>query len=132
MTTSFTHGSVAKITIDSVDFSQYLSEVSYADSMDSAETTALGNTAKTYVPGLDDGTFKIKGMFDPTADAALQGMKRRIVAFVYHPQGDGTGLVSFAGNCILTSYTVDTPVDDMASGDTEFQLTGPIVRTIQA
>lgn len=127
---AFSHGSLATLSVNSVSFTAYLNEASYADSIDFAETTTLGNTAKQYVPGLDDGTFKCSGFFDPTADAALVAMKRAIVPFIYQPQGAGTGKVQYAGNCILTSYNIGTNVSDAASGDAEWQITGAVTRTI--
>jgi len=129
---SFSHGSVAKLTVNSVDVSDYLSDATYNDSIDAAETTTLGKTAKTYIPGLDDGTFKCSGYFDPTMDAAIFAMKRLVVPFTYSPQGIGTGLVQYTGNCVLSSYSVGTAVKDAGSGDAEWQITGDVTRTIQS
>jgi hypothetical protein len=130
---TFNHGSVAKLLLATVDYSNVLSEAGLSQDIDTAETSALGTTAKTYVPGLTDGSFKLSGMLDTTADAALAGFKgNAAVAFDYRPQGTGTGLIKYTGNCIMTSYNISASVGDMASIDADFQVTGAITRAIQS
>lgn len=130
---AFNHGSVATMSLDGTDVSEYLSEAGLEREIDSAETSALGTTAKTYVPGLTDASFSLSGMFDPTIDAALDGWHGvASVPFIYHPAGDGNGLVEYTGNAILTSYGISTSVDDMASIEAEFQVTGPVTRGVQS
>lgn len=128
---SFNHGSVAKIRLNSVDYSAYLNEGSITFDEDTAETSALGTTAKTYVVGLTDGKFSLQGMFDPTVDAALYGFKgNNAVPFDYRPAGDSTGNVKYTGNCIMTSYEVSASVSNMAAIKANFQITGAVTRTV--
>lgn len=143
---AFSHGSVAKLYLNPTaaatptpagadDVSQFLSEAGLEREIDSAETSALGTTAKTYVPGLTDASFSLSGMYDPDIDEILDAMHgNAAVYFEYHPQGTDTvnGKVKYTGTAILTSYSVSTSVDDMASIEAEFQVTGPVTRGVQS
>jgi hypothetical protein len=131
---TFNHGSVAKMSLDANDVSLYLNEAGLEREVDTAETSALGTVAKTYVPGLTDATFKLSGMFDPTFDALMDGFHGDAsIPFVYRPAGDGAGTKpEYVGSCILSSYEISTSVDDMAEIDAEFQVTGPVTRQTQA
>lgn len=130
---TFNHGSVAILLLNAVDYSEYLSEAGLEREIDSAETSALGTTAKTYVPGLTDGSFSLSGMYEPTLDTALDGFHGDAsIPFEYRPAGTGSGKPKYTGNCILTSYSISTSVDDMASIEAEFQVTGAITRAAQS
>lgn len=141
---SFSHGSVAKLYLkagsaptatsgSADDVSSYLSEAGLEREVDSAETSALGTTDKTYVPGLKDATFSLSGMYDPTADEKIDGfMGHSAVYFEYHPTGTLSTRPKYTGVCILTSYSTETSVDDMASIEAEFQVTGAVTRGTQA
>lgn len=130
---SFNHGSVATLSLDGTDVSQYLSEAGLELEIDTAETSALGTIAKTYVPGLEDATFSLSGMLDPTVDTLLHGFKRVAqVPFVYRPAGPGAGLPEYTGNCLMSSYSIEASVDDMAAIEAEFQVTGAVERALQS
>lgn len=136
---AFSHGSLAQIAFDplggtsyTLNATVYLNEASPSQEIDTAETTVLGNTAKNYIPGLEDGTFSCSGLFDPTFATAIQTMKRVIVSFRYRPAGTGTGLPEWTGKCIMTSYNVGTSVDEAATVELEFQITNGITVAAQA
>jgi hypothetical protein len=135
---AFSHGSLATLEIDPAgatsytDISEYLNEAGVEVDIDTAETTTLGNTAKTYIPGLEDGTFELSGLFDPAADALFDSCKRVIVTFRYRPAGAGAGLPQFTGQAVLSSYGIETTVEDAATIEAEFQVTGAITRTVQS
>lgn len=134
---AFTHGTIATFAIDPAggssytDISVYVEDVNQNTKTDTAETTALGNTAKTYIPGLENGQFKLKGFFDPTFDALLNSCRRVIVTFRYRPAGAGSGLPEYTGSAIMNDYAVDANVKDVTSIKTEFHVTGPISRGTQ-
>ncbi len=135
---AFNHGSVAIFKVDDAgatlrDLSTYLKNAGLARSADTAETSALGTTAKTYVVGLVDATIPIEGMFDPTVDGYLSGLLGfGPTDFEYFPAGEPVGATKpkFSGQCILTSYEVTTGVDDMATISGEFQVTGAVTRAV--
>lgn len=135
---AFSHGSVAQLAIDpaggssyTLDLSAYLNEASLEIETDDAETSTFGNTAKTFLPGLEEGTIEIEGLYDPTVDAGLDGIRRDIVSFRYRPAGTGSGLPQYTGSAFLTSYTVETTVDEAGTIEGEFMVTGPVVRATQ-
>lgn len=134
---AFSHGSVATLEIDPAGgtsytaVTTYLNDSSPAQDIDTPETTTFGKTAKTYIPGLEDGTFSLSGLYDPTADALFTSMKRVIVTFRYRPTGAGTGKPEFTGSAILTSYKLGTKVDEAATIEAELQVTGGLIRASQ-
>ncbi len=134
---AFTHGTNAQLAIDVaggtsyVDVSTYLEDVNQDTKTDKAETSTLGNTAKTYIPGLEDGTFKCKGFFDPTVDAIWNSARRVIVTFRYRPGGTGVGKVEYTGSAFLVNYQIDANVKDVVQGKVDFQITGPFARAVQ-
>lgn len=135
---AFSHGSTATMGIDPTnattytDVTSYFNDVSLKESIDTAETTVLGNTAKNYIPGLEDATFSLSGFFEPTLDGIVASCKRVIVSFRYRPNGAGTGKVEYTGHCILTSYKLDTSASDAASQEIEFQVTNGVTVAVQS
>lgn len=125
---AFAHGTVSLITINAVNISTYVKSPSLDTEAETAEVTTLGKTAKNYIPGLEDGTISASGPFDPTLDAAINAMRRLVVAFLIQPQGATTGLPRYTGNCILTKYKIETPVDDAGSWEAEWQMSDGWVR----
>jgi len=133
---SFVHGSRAVIQFGTAgtpgtatDISQFVTSVGFPFSVDTAEITALGATAKSYLAGLEDATISIEGKFHATVDAHLIGIRRIAnVAFVYGPAGNTAGLPRYSGTCMMTSYEVEAGVDDAASYSAEFQVTGLVTR----
>lgn len=135
---AFSHGSLATMEIDPAGgtsytaVTSYYKDVSLKDSIDTAETTTLGHTAKTYIPGLEDATFSLSGLFDPALNTIITSCKRVIVTFRYRPSGAGTGKIEYTGSAIMSSYKVDTSVSDAASQEAEFQVTNGVTVTVQA
>jgi hypothetical protein len=130
------HGSKAFFSIADAgntvrDLSALISSSGMPYGADTAEVTTGGSTSKKYIPGLKDGTIPIEGPIDATLDGYLWGIVGVERAFVYRPQGTGTGLPNYAGFAILQSYEPDTPVDDAGTWSGEFQITGDVTRTLQ-
>jgi len=132
---SFVHGSRAVIQLGTAaapttptDISMYVTSVSFPFEVETAEITALSATAKSYLAGLEDATISIEGKYHSTVDAHLNGIRRVAVSFVYGPAGSTTGNPRYSGTCILTSYEVETGVDDAASFSCELQASGAITR----
>lgn len=124
------HGSKANLTINSIDYSSYLKDTGISRDIEEADTSTLGNTAKTYIPGLVDGSIPLSGMYDPTIDATLSGLvASAAVAFAYGPAGTTVGLPKYTGNVILSKYSIKTAVNGAATFDAEFKITGAVTRT---
>lgn len=130
------HGSKAVFTVQDSggvvrDLSAFLSSSGLQRSADTADVSTGGTTSKKYIPGLLDGTIPIEGPWDATVDGYLNGILGVERNFVYNPAGTGTGLVTYTGAAILTSYEPDTPVDDAGGFSGEFQVTGTVTRALQ-
>ena len=73
---TFRHGKSTVFKVDNnagslTDISNTLTDVSFPQSVDTAETSAFGSSAKSYIVGLTDSTLSISGNFDATVDAHL-------------------------------------------------------------
>ena len=132
---AFVHGKTAVFKVHDSgatlrDLSAYLNDVSFPRDAETAETTAFGNSAKTYIIGLTDATISISGMFDSTADGYLAGVLgfATPLNFEYGPEGSTAGKVKYSGSCLMTSYEVSASVGDAVQASADFQVTGAITR----
>jgi hypothetical protein len=133
---AFSHGSSAALYVNDIggterNISTYLSSTGLNRQRDTAETSALSSTAKSYIPGLIDGTFPLEGHYDPTVDgylAGLFGQTTTPAAFKYFPAGSASGAIYYQGSAWLTSYELSSSVDDRNAITGELQVTAGITR----
>lgn len=129
---TFAHGKNVNVFLDEFDFSTYFNDVSASTSVDTAETSAFGTSAKTYIVGHRDGTISLSGMFEGTAssgtdeffnDALGNATKTKIIVA---PQGNSVA----AGAIMLvaddTSYEVSSAIADVVQASAEFQSTDAV------
>ena len=67
---TFLHGKGSKVLIDEFDLSAYFNSLDVAQTIETAETTGFGATAKSYIPGLQDATLSLSGMFSQETDGS--------------------------------------------------------------
>jgi len=132
---AFVHGkdSVFKIDNDGgtlTDISAYVNSVDFPQTVDVAETTVLGKDNKTYIVGLKDATLSIAGLWDSTLDGILGVVlgQSATLSFEYSPEGTCAGAVKYTGECILTSYSKNSPVGDVVSYSADFQVSDAVTR----
>lgn len=132
---TFRHGKSTVFKVDNAagsltDISNTLTDVSFPQSVDTAETSAFGDSSKTYVVGLKDATISVSGNFDATVDAHLAGVfgQAASLSFEYGPEGSTSTYVKYTGECILTSYEKSGAIGDVVSYSAEFQVTGAVTR----
>jgi predicted secreted protein len=132
---TFRHGKSTVFKVDNAagtltDISNTLTDVSFPQSVETAETTSFGSSAKTYIVGLTDSTVSVSGNFDATVDAHLAAIlgQAATVSFEYGPEGSTTGQVKYTGEAILTSYEKSGAVGDVVTYSTELQVTGAVTR----
>lgn len=137
---TFRHGKNTVFKIDNssntlVDISTSCDNVSFPRTIEMADTSAFGTSAKTYVVGLSDSKISASGKFDATTDAQIHGVIAAIDAgtlasatFEYGPEGSTTGRVRYTGECLIASYEVSGQVSDMVPFSLELQVTGPVTR----
>jgi len=130
---TFRHGKSTTFKIDDSggtlrDISNTLTDVSFPRSIDTAESSSFGDSAKQYVVGLSDSTISISGNFDATTDGFLAGVVgvASTLSYEYGPEGSTAGFRKFTGECILTSYEVSGAIGDVVTYSAEFQVTGAV------
>lgn len=123
---AFTHGSSTKLLWDGYELTSYFRSASTDASRDTAETSAFGDGAKTYIKGLKDGTLSAEGMWDSSAgassdvlQAALDGDAAAIVTVL--PEGDAVGAGAHGLEGPATSYAITSTVDDVEQVSVEAQ-----------
>lgn len=97
-------------------------------SLDTLETTALGDDWKSYISGLKEWTASAEGDFnmhtDQTGQAALQ------TAFLSGTEIDAQFYVDgthyYGGKAVINSLSIEDPVDDVVSISIEFTGNGEI------
>lgn len=132
---TFRHGKSTAFKLDNAagtltDISTTLTDVGFPQTIETAETTSFGSSAKTYIVGLTDATISLSGNFDATVDAHLAGIagQAATVSFEYYPEGNTTGYVKYSGEAILTSYEKSGAVGDVVQYSAELQVTGAVTR----
>ena len=132
---TFRHGKSTVFKVDNsggtlTDISNTLTDVSFPQTIETAETTSFGSSAKTYIVGLSDSSLSVSGNFDATVDAHLAGIlgQAASVSFEYGPEGSTAGYVKYTGEALLTSYEKSGAIGDVVSYSAEFQVTGAITR----
>jgi predicted secreted protein len=131
---TFVHGKGTSFTLDNtsgsvVDISNTLTSVDFPETIETAETTAFGSSAKSYIVGLKDASISVSGIWDATTDATIMGgAEPASRSFVYGPAGSGTGAVKYSGEAIVTSYSISNPVGDVVTFSLDLQVTGAVTR----
>lgn len=97
-------------------------------SLDTLETTALGDDWKNYIAGLKEWTASSEGDYEVTSDttgqqelqeAFLNGTIVTVKLYV-----DGTNY--YTGSAYINSLSIEDPVDDVVNISIEFTGNGPL------
>ena len=130
---TFAHGKSTDFAIDdtggsSRNISDTLTDVSFPQTIDTAETTAFGSSNKSYLVGLKDTTISVSGIWDATVDGYISGTEPASRSFIYGPAGSTGGNVKYTGEAIMTNYAVSNPVGDVVTFSMDLQVTGAVTR----
>ena len=129
---AFIHGKSAIVLHNDYNLSQYFNDASTSRSIETAETTAFGASAKSYIVGLQDGTISLSGMFDGAANAidaemtAIIGTNDGSIVTIAVGGSLAIGERVLSAGGELTSYEVTSPVGDVVSANAEIQVDGGI------
>ena len=99
---------------------------------DVIETTAMGTTARTYVPGLTNATTSMSLYFvdGDSAQAALQTSPGSAAATIeLYPSGDGSTGQKLSGEMIVTSFEISAANDGAVTAEVSGQITGALTIT---
>ena len=131
---SFWTGTAAAPTPAATDSSTFVNSVGASLNRDTAETSTMKKTAKTYIPGLKDGTVPFEGPFDTAIDQVWYDLYDQGTIFLweYYPAGKAvTGTPKLSGSGFITTYEVSSDVGDANAVSGELQITGDVTRVIQ-
>jgi predicted secreted protein len=98
---------------------------------DVIETSAMGSTARTYVPGLTNATASMSLYFvdGDSAQAALQTAPGSAAATVeLYPSGEITGQ-KLSGEMIVTSFEISAANDGAVTAEVSGQISGALIVT---
>ena len=137
---AFFDSKVSKFLVDDTggtqrDLSTYITEVRGLPGLRSLnEVTALGDSGVKFIPGLEDVSIALSGIFDDTAtsgpDAVLGPLRTHTSAvdFEYGPEGSGTGDVKYSGTCWMLYYELRSRVGNKVEWTAALQVEGVVSR----
>lgn len=131
---TFVHGKSTNFQLDDTsgtirDISNTVTSVDFPETLDTAETTAFGSSAKSYIVGLTDATISVSGIWDATVDGYIAGgAEPASRSFVFGPAGSTVSNVKYTGEAIVTSFSISNPVGDVVTFSLDLQVTGAITR----
>jgi hypothetical protein len=125
-----------KVLINGVDFSQSIAQVNLEISSDDVETTSFGQTFRTRINGLKDGTLQLDFMQDFAAssvDATLFALlgSTSLATVVITPTSGTVSATnpSYTALCLVNQYTpFASSVGDLATVSVSFPTSGTVTR----
>jgi hypothetical protein len=124
---TFRHGKSVKVFVNEFDFSSYFNDVSASTTVETAETSTFGSSAKEYIPGLMDGTVSLSGLFEGTADTGTDDFFSTVLGgatkqkVIVATEGHGLGGRAVMLESDATSYEVSGAIADVVQASAEFQ-----------
>lgn len=126
---TFNHGKGAKVLVGAYDLSTYFKEFSASTSIDMAETSAFGNTYKTYIQGLGEATISLNGMWATGSASDVDDVLSGLIAdattlpVTICPAGYGLGKRGVGLGANESSYEITGSIGDVVAVAAEFQST---------
>jgi hypothetical protein len=123
---TFIHGKTSGVLLNQFDLSAYFNSVDTSQSIDTAEITGFGASAKAYIPGLVDGTLSLSGMYSQDATVGSDVVLSTILGttttpIVTVPMETGTiGKRAIVAKAHETNYSISNPVGDVVSVTADF------------
>ena len=121
------------ITVGGDDLSASLAALTLDISVDEQETTAFGNSSRTRIGGLKDGSVSLDFHQDFAADsidATLFPLLGTVVVITVTPTGEATGVTNpiYTFSALVTQYTpFASSVGDLATLSVSWPVTGDVV-----
>jgi len=133
---AFVHGKDAAFLLDTSgtldNISTYLTDVSFPETVETADVTTLGDSAKEYIVGLKDATISLSGKWDLTWDQLIDSTvgQAASLTFNYGPNGSAAPKVKYSGECYVTNYSISSGIGDAVSFSLDLQVTGAVTRGV--
>lgn len=91
------------------------------------EDTAMGDTAKTYVSGLNEASGSITCHFDKSDSTGQEAMTiGASVTLNLYPEGDSTGNREISATALITNVGVSETINDIVERSFSFTVTGAV------
>lgn len=130
-----THGRLTVLKVNALDVSSATKTSTFSGSADVHQTSGYGVTNHTKVGGIIDGKFTASGMYDlgtvTGTGLALEGKEGVTQPIIRQIAGAGSGKPQEVFSGVLAKFDVSDPVDDIVTWAAEWEVTGPVVRTVQ-
>ena len=123
---TFIHGKSSGVLLNQFDLSAYFNSVDTSQSIDTAEITGFGSSAKAYIPGLNDATLSLSGMYSQDATVGSDVVLSTILGSATTPiitvpmETGAIGKRAIVAKAHETSYSISTPVGDVVSVTADF------------
>lgn len=115
----------------------YIDDVSHSQSVDMLDVSAIGTTAKAFIPGLSDGdTIPLKGPYDVALHTHLTALKAAqlggssTATFTFAPGGSVSTQAKTSGECWLSNYTLSSSVSGRVEWSASLQVTGAVTNGV--
>lgn len=129
---TFRHGKGVAVFIDQYDFSAYFKDLTNSNTVETAETTAFGDSAKKYIVGLKDGGVTLSGYFESTDSTGTDQYFASVLGsttnqkVIVAPEGHSNGARASMLISNATSYEVSGAIADVVGANAEFQSTSGV------
>jgi len=95
-------------------------------SADTIEDSVMGDSARTYLAGLESSTVSIECYWDDADAQQLELDGRNVIDFEIYPTGTGAGEKYYSGEGIVTSKSITTSFDGMVEASFSIQVSGAV------
>jgi hypothetical protein len=125
---TFVHGKDTAVYIDEFDLTSYFTDTSVSMDNDVAETTAFGDTNKTFITGLRSGTLSLSGLWAADTDGSDEELQALLGNATTPILTLREGAAAIGSRAIIaqaneTSYAITSPVADVHTVSAEFECT---------
>lgn len=125
------HGKNSVVLFKEFDLSSYFNNADISQTVEPAESTTFGASAKSYIVGLRDGTIALAGLFDGAVDAVDEEIKAALASatdpvLTFAPKVTAVGDKCYLAAGKITNYSITSPVADIVSINTQIQASGGI------
>lgn len=135
---SFRAGKFSAVAVNNIDASPFLNSADFSTVLGTGETTHFGSQHKEFIPGLNDGTANLAGMYDwashtnlpaeaVSGDVILSNLIGLVTDFPVTMLFDGGWHAGRRAQIIIgkaTNYTPSSPVAGVVSAKVAIQMNG--------
>lgn len=123
---TFSHGKDTDAYVNGYVLSSFFKSMTFSATKEMADATTFKKNSKVYVPGLQDATLALDGIFDGAADAVDEVLQLALASDAgsivsYMPNGDVFAKRAYCLGTHQSSYEVNSDIGDVSQISGEFQ-----------